>query len=125
MPAVVGDIVNSVINLLSQVPGFVTQTYASGRILQHVQDALLLELEEMWWPDYMAYIGPLAIDGGLLTTDVVGPLATITEWRDVAAVFPSDSDKKLAELPTNMNPALLTNTSRPRFVYPNYVVRNR
>lgn len=73
----------------------------------------------------MAYIGPLAIDGGLLTTDVVGPLATITEWRDVAAVFPSDSDKKLAELPTNMNPALLTNTSRPRFVYPNYVVPNR
>ena len=53
MPAVVSDIVNATINLLSQVPGIATQVYASGRIQQMVQDALLLELEEMWWPDYM------------------------------------------------------------------------
>ncbi len=124
MPAVVGDIVNAVINLLSQVPGFVTQTYASGRILQHVQDALLLELEEMWWPDYMAWIGPIPIENGIPTIDLVGPLATITEWRDVAAVFPTDSNKKLSELPTNINPSLLT-SGKPRFVYPSYVTPNR
>jgi hypothetical protein len=58
MPVVVSNIVSSVINLLSQVPGIATQIYASNRIQQHVQDAFLLELEEMWWPDYMCFIGP-------------------------------------------------------------------
>ena len=51
MPVVVNDIVKAVINELSQVPGVATQIYAAGRIQQHVQDALLLELEDMWWPD--------------------------------------------------------------------------
>jgi hypothetical protein len=126
MPAVVGDIVNAVINLLSQVPGFVTQTYAAGRIQQHVQDALLLELEEMWWPDYMAHIGPIGVDPvtGLLTQDLVGPLATITEYRDIAAVFPADSNQKLAELPQSMNPLLLT-SGRMRFIGPDYTVSAR
>src|SRR3954469_20758725 len=101
MAALVSDIVNAVINELSQVPGVATQIYASGRIQQHVQDALLLEMEEMWWPDYMAWIGPIALDGttGSLTADLVGPLATIKEYRDLAAVFPSSSNRKLRELP--------------------------
>ncbi len=110
MPVVVRDIVNAVINELSQVPGVATQIYASGRILQHVQDALLLEIEEMWWPDYMTYIGPIALDGttGTLTAALVGPLATITEYGDVAAVWPSTSNRKLRELPQSVNPFTLT-----------------
>src|SRR4249920_2132454 len=105
MPVIVQDIVNAVINELSQVPGVATQIYASGRILQHVQDALLLELEEMWWPDYMTYIGPIPLDGitGSLTQDLVGPLATITEYRHIAAVFPADRNRKLRELPQSIN----------------------
>ena len=47
---VVGDVVNDVITELSQVPGIATQLYASGRIRQHVQDAIQLEVNEMWWP---------------------------------------------------------------------------
>ena len=73
MPAVVGDIVNAVINELSQVPGIATQIYASGRILQHVQDALLLEFEEICWPDYMR-IGPMPLDG------TTGLLAARPRW---------------------------------------------
>jgi len=126
MPALVSDIVNTVINQLSQVPGIATQIYSAGKIQQHVQDALLLELEEMWWPDYMTYIGPIPLDGttGSLTLDLVGPLGPITEWRDVANVFPANSNRKLRELGTNINPALLQGGSA-LYIYPSYVTPNR
>ena len=126
MPTTAGTIVDAVINLLSQVPGVATQVYSSGRILQHVQDALLLELEEMWWPDYMAYIGPIGVDGnGMLTADLVGPIATITEYRDIAAVFPADSNKKLREVPQSVNPLLLTGMGGIPFMMPDYTAVGR
>src|SRR5580765_1297703 len=127
MPAVVRDIVNAVINELSQVPGVATQIYASGRILQHVQDALLLEIEEMWWPDYMTYIGPIALDGttGTLTAALVGPLATIREYRDVAAVYPSNSNRKLRELPQSINPFALTSGMASWFIAPDYTTTGK
>ena len=122
MPALVSDIVNAVINELSQVPGIATQIYSAGRIQQHVQDALLLELEEMWWPDYMTYIGPIPLDGttGSLTQDLVGPLATITEYRDVAAVYPENSNRKLRELPQSINPLSIRNGMNTWYVAPDY-----
>lgn len=122
MPAIVQDIVNAVINELSQVPGVATQIYASGRILQHVQDALLLEIEEMWWPDYMTYIGPIGLDGvgGYLTADLVGPLGTITEYHDIAAVFRDGSNRKLREFPQSMNPLLIKNGLSTFYMIPDY-----
>lgn len=127
MPALVSDIVSAVISDLSQVPGVATQIYSSGRILQHVQDALLLELEEMWWPDYMTWIGPITLDGstGSLTADLVGPLATITEYKDIAAVHPSDSNRKLRELPQSINPLILTSGYGPWYIAPDYRVNAR
>lgn len=127
MPAVVSDIVNSVINLLSQVPGIATQVYASGRIQQMVQDALLLELEEMWWPDYMTFIGPIALDGttGALTQDLVGPLAVITEYRDIAAVYREGSNRKLRELSQSINPLRLTSGLSSFYIAPDYTVPAR
>ena len=131
MPVIVQDIVNAVINELSQVPGVATQIYASGRILQHIQDAFLLEFEEMWWPDYMTYIGPVPLDGatGSLTMDLIGPLGTITEYRDIAAVFPENSNRKLRELPQSINPIAmnLNNTFALRAWYlaPDYTTPAR
>jgi hypothetical protein len=127
MPALVSDIVSAVITELSQVPGVATQIYASGRILQHVQDALLLELEEMWWPDYMTWIGPIALDGttGRLTADLVGPLATIKEYHDIAAVCPADSNRKLRELPQSINPFVLTSGFGPWYMAPDYTTPAR
>lgn len=127
MPAVVSDIVNAVINELSQVPGIATQIYSAGRIQQHVQDALLLELEEMWWPDYMTYLGPIPLDGttGALTMDLVGPLATITEYRDIAAVFHGSSNRKLRELPQSINPMLLRDGLGSYYIAPDYAVPAR
>ena len=122
MPALVSDIVNTVINQLSQVPGIATQIYSAGKIQQHVQDALLLELEEMWWPDYMTYIGPIPLDGttGSLTQDLVGPLATITEYRDIAAVYPEGRNRKLRELPQSINPTTLRDGMGSWYIAPDY-----
>jgi hypothetical protein len=127
MPVVAGDIVSAVIVELSQVPGTATQTYAAGRILQHVQDAFLLEFEDFWWPDYVTYLGPIALDGttGRLTQDLVGSLATITEYRDIAAVFPSDSNRKLRELPQGINPFTMTSGSAQMFLAPDYTTAAR
>jgi len=127
MPTLVSNIVNAVINELSQVPGIATQIYSAGRIQQHVQDALLLELEEMWWPDYMTYIGPIPLDGttGSLTLDLVGPLATITEYRDVAAVYPENSNRKLRELSQSTNPTTLRSGLGSWYIAPDYTTPAR
>jgi hypothetical protein len=127
MPALVGDIVNAVINELSQVPGIATQVYASGRIQQHVQDALLLELEEMWWPDYMCYLGPIPLDGttGSLTLDLVGPLATITEYHDIAAVYRDGTNRKLRELPQSVNPLVLSHGLSSHYIAADYTTPGR
>ena len=127
MPAIVKDIVNDVINKLSQVPGVATQIYSAGRIQQFVQDAFLLELEEMWWPNYMTYIGPVPLDGvtGSLTQDLVGPLATITEYQDIAGVFRDGSNRKLRELPQSINPLLQTNGLRSFYIAADYTTPAR
>ena len=122
MPAVVSDIVNACITELSQVPGIATQIYSAGRIQQFIQNALLLEIEEMWWPDYMCYIGPIPLDGatGSLTLDLVGPLSTITEYHDIAAVYPGTSSRKLRELPQSINPRSLNSGMGSWYIAPDY-----
>lgn len=122
MPAVVSDIVNACITELSQVPGIATQIYSAGRIQQFIQNALLLEIEEMWWPDYMCYIGPIPLDGatGSLTLDLVGPLSTITEYHDIAAVYPGTSNRKLRELPQSINPRSLNRGMGSWYIAPDY-----
>ena len=127
MPALAKDIVNSIITELSQVPGISTQIYSAGRILQFVQDALLLEIEEMWWPDYMTYIGPIGLDGstGALTSDLIGPLGAITEYRDIASVWKQNSNKKLRELPQSINPHTLNSGLDTFYLAPDYRVPNR
>jgi hypothetical protein len=114
MPAVVGDIVAAVINELSQVPGVSTQVYSGGRILQFVQNALQMEMEEMWWPDYMCWLGPIGVDGvtGSLTSDLRGPISTIDDYGDIYGVWPSNSNKRLAEAPRNLNPQTLSGTGK-------------
>jgi hypothetical protein len=81
----------------------------------------------MWWPDYMCYIGPIALDGttGSLTQDLVGPLATITEYRDIAAVYRDGSNRKLREFPQSMNPLLARNGLSTFYMMPDYTVANR
>ena len=105
----VDDIVADVITEISQVPGTSTQLYSAGRIKQYVQDALLMEMEAAWWPDYMMWFN-VALDGvnGFITTDLTGPISSIDDYGDIQMAFPAGSNKRLRELPPTMNPYLLT-----------------
>lgn len=126
MAVLVSDVVSAVINLLSQVPGVATQAYASDRIRQHVQDAIFLELEEMWWPTLMSYSSPVSIDQttGLLMSDLTPtPYPNVT-WPDVAAVFPSDSNKKMRELPQGVNPTQMS-SGGVGYITARYATANR
>ena len=126
MPVVIRDIVNAVITDLSQVPGVATQIYSSGRIQQHVQDAFLLEFEDFWWPDYMAYVqSPLDGTTGRLTQDLIGPLGAVTEYRDIASVWPVGLNRKLRELPQSVNPTVIAGGSNTWYMMPDYVASAR
>ena len=130
MPIKAGDIVKAVITELSQVPGIATQVYAADRILQYVQDAFLLEIEELWWPDYMQYFGPVALDGvtGIIVSDLVGPISAITRYGDIARVWPEGSNQRLKELPPNTNPTVFSGGSggaRGAFMSADYTTPNR
>lgn len=108
----VGDVVSDVITELSQVPGIATQLYASGRIRQHVQDAILLEFNELWWP-FLMYYQRVPLDGinGLLTQDLKGPISFIDDYADIQAVWPDGSNRKVSELPQSVNPFNLISTA--------------
>lgn len=132
MPVKAGDIVKAVIVELSQVPGIATQVYAADRILQYVQDAFLLEIEEIWWPQYMQYFGPVALDGttGIIVSDLTGPISSITDYADIAAVWPEGSDKRLRQMPPGKNPTVFSSGtgssgSRGFYMTPDYTTPNR
>lgn len=125
MQTTVQDIVADVINELSQVPGVATQLYSAGIIQQFVQDAFLMEFEDMWWPDYMTYF-TVGLDGttGRITSDLVGPLGPISEYGDIAFVWPEGDNRRLQEMPPGINPTTLTGGGL-RFVSPDYTSPNR
>ena len=131
MPTKASDIVKAVIVELSQVPGIATQVYSAERILQYVQDAFLLEIEEMWWPEYMQYFGPVALDGvtGIIVSDLVGTISSITRYGDVARVWPDGSNQRLLELPAGMNPTVLrggsNNSGHGTYMSADYTTPNR
>lgn len=104
-----GEIAKDVIVELSQVPGLATQIYAAGRILQFVQDAYQFEIIDHWWPDYMHYFN-VGVDGvtGMLTADLVGPISTINKYEDIAIVWPEWHGRRLRQLPTGINPNMLS-----------------
>jgi hypothetical protein len=125
MVALVSDVVNAVINLLSQVPGVATQLYAADRIRQHVQDALFLELEEMWWPTLMSYSAPISVDQstGLLQSSLLPAPYPNVEWRDIAAVFEGNGNRKLREVPQSVNPYQLS--TGVGYITADYTTANR
>lgn len=126
MPVIIGDIVNAVINELSQVPGIATQIYASGRILQHVQDAFQMEFDDFFWPNYLAYL-QVPLDGttGLLALDLIGPLGPISDYADIQSVWRAGTNKKVMELPSSVNPFMITSGTRALYMVPDYTVPNR
>lgn len=120
----IGDIVADVITEISQVPGVATQVYSQDRIRQFVQNAWLLEIEEMWWPQYR-WTQTVAIDGGVLQDDLQGPISYIDDWADIQAVFPEGSNRKLRELPQSVNPTALVSGMQSWYIAPDYTFAHR
>jgi hypothetical protein len=87
---------------------------------------MLLEFEEMWWPDYMMYF-TVALDGttGQLTSDLVGPLGSISEYGDVAIVWPEGNNRRLKELPPGVNPSSVSVDAIRSYIAPDYTIPNR
>lgn len=129
----VGTLVGMVINELSQVPGVVTQKYSSPVITQYIQNAYMMEIEDVWWPDYMHYFQNVNVDPltGLLTSDLIGPISSIDDYGDIQAVWPGNSSTPLMGLPSSMNPATFTTnssaggTSMPVYIAPDQTLPNR
>src|SRR6187399_2242741 len=108
--ATVDTVVNAAIMELTQVPGQATQIYSTPRMTQYVQNAVLLELEEMWWPDLMFYLYSVPVDPitGHPAIDLVSPFGGyVDDYTDIAAVFPDDSNRKMLSMPRNINPRTL------------------
>lgn len=126
MPTLVKDIVGDVITLLSQVPGVATQLYASDRIRMHVQDAWLMEIQEMWWPDYMFYQS-IPLDGttGALTQDLKGSISYVDDYGDIASVYVGGRNRKLREFPQSLNPFSLNTGGQVWYMQPDYTVPHR
>lgn len=134
MVCLVSDVVNSVINEMSMVPGTSTQTYATPRITQHVEDAYVMLIDQQFWPELMDWYQPVTPDGvtGIITSDLVSPKKNheITRFQDLEFVFPQESNRPLKILPPRFNPQTLagsnsvyvdpdsTNTLRPFKVWP-------
>lgn len=114
MPCLVSEIITDVIIELSQVPGVSTQIYATTRISQHVQDAIIFMMDAMWWPDLMKFY-PVTLDGvtGEITSDLLCGLRNhaISRYQDIEAVYRAGSNHPLAELPPRTNPYNLSGSS--------------
>ena len=123
---VVQDVVKAAITELSQVPGLATQIYATPRLQQFVQNAFLLEVEEMWWPMLMWYQN-VAIDPatGLLAADIAGPVSGVDEYGDVAAVYRDGTNDKINELPQSINPFALMGSGGVRFISADSTIDHR
>jgi hypothetical protein len=128
MTGTVADIVNACITELSQVPGLATQIYSADRFRQFVEDALQLELDEMWWPNLMFYQKvALSGTGGLLADDLKGPISFCDDYTNIAGVYPDGSNRKIAELPQSVNPFNLSSGSGigPIFISPDATAQHR
>ena len=124
--ALVSDIVSNVITEISQVPGVATQVYSADRIRLFVENAYQMELQEMWWPNYM-YYQSVGVDGvtGSITSDLKGPLSFIDDYGDIAVIYGPGTNRKLRELNQSINPTLMTTGLDTWYVVPDYSVQHR
>ena len=117
--ATVDDIVRAAITELSQVPGQATQIYSTPRMQQYTQNAVLLEFEEMWWPQLLHYqIVGIDPTNGIPVDDIRGPIGFVDDWTDILAVYPEGSNRQLPVWTHHGNPHVLTsNAGRPLYIH--------
>lgn len=125
MADTVETIVNAVILQLRQVPGYSTQTYSAPVIQQCVDDAQTMLINDAWWPKLMIDF-TVAVDGttGRLTSDLTGPISSITDFGDIQYVWPEGVIDKIPKLPQGWNPTSLTG-SNPMYITEDYTIAKR
>lgn len=101
-------IIDDVLRELSQIPGSGTQLFSEDIVAQKIQKMFDFAWPEIWWGEYMEWFtGTLDGTTGVVTEDI----SRIKSYHDIRAVYPSNSDHKLAALPFRINPTRLTGTS--------------
>lgn len=128
----VSDIVEAVQAELSQVTGTATNIYGTPRMIKHIEDAYITLIDE-FGDRTLKKVYDVALDGttGVIDADLVPTQDNheINRFEDILFVWPDGTDRQLAVLPPNMNPAIVTDgearyieandtTNRPFMCYP-------
>lgn len=120
-PPTVKSIINDAITQLSMVGSFSTSTYATPRLQLHVQDAVVMLMDEEWWPSLTKYFqGTLDGVTGKLTADLTVAgynNHAVQKYQDIQFAMIAGTDQRLLRLPTNINPFLLSGAT-PLFMEP-------
>jgi hypothetical protein len=102
------NLIDRTVQELHQVPGQGTQIYAEDIIAQRVQAMFDLLFDKFWWPDYMEWV-QRSLDG--VSGRFSLKLEDCKRYEDIRAILTPDSNIPLGELPTDVNPFLLTGGS--------------
>jgi len=104
MANTVAQLGQMVLNRLSIVPGLSQQTYASPRITQAIEDAIVFCMDETRWITYVKTV-TVPVVNGLLTGSLVGARGLFVDnTADIVAIFAGDGRRKLSQWNLLANP---------------------
>lgn len=110
----VADLLDECVTLLSEVSGSAVQTYSEDRIIRMIRRQYNRVHKVRWWGHLMKWEQrmPNGTDGHTTLNQ------SANDYDDVRAVFRSDWDRPLPELPKEVNPFRLMGTT-VRYISPN------
>lgn len=112
------QLVQKVIQRLSQVPGTGTQTYAEDRIADMVQHKFTVLFEEAFW-GHLCHWYTVTLDGALgVPNESMFALSNpLRHFDDIQGIYPTGADKPLPHAPSSRN-VFQYDGETPRFVAP-------
>lgn len=96
-----GEAVEETIRRLSEVPGTGTQTYAEELIVRRLNSAFKFLRSDNDWP-YMMQWYSRTLDG--VTGKVTQRIPNVLQPTDLKFIYPANSDIRLTQLPSTVNP---------------------
>ena len=100
-----------VIASIGEVEGTSVQTYSEPRVTEALEEIFTTLFRKYWWPQYLAWFGPLTLDGtlGIMTDNTFG--SSVKDIRDVKTIIPSGQEKGIPYLPDSRNPFNISGTT--------------
>jgi hypothetical protein len=79
--------------------------------MEALEEIFEVVFRKFWWPQYMSWFGPLALDGtlGIVTDATFG--TSVKDVTDIKAVIPEGREKGLPYLPDQRNPHNISGTT--------------